>query len=325
MPDARMARRKFLKQAAIAAGTALTLGAGGALAQDRKSRVVQSYDVRAKGDYAYRQALVDEMVSKGITALTGENDPRAAWGSLFKPDDAVAVKVNCLFGPNASTHPEVTNAVVSGLKSAGVSEDNIIVWDRSDGDLTKCGYSINRNGPGVRCYGTGGDYEPNPTRNRSFNGRLSKILTQRCTALVNVPILKDHSIAGITCAMKNHYGSFNNPGEHHGNNCDPYLADLNDVPAIRDKTRLIVCDAIRPLAHGGPGLKPQHLWDCGMLLLSTDPVALDYTGWQIIEERRKAVGLPTLAAQNRPAKHIATAASRGLGTNDPERIELVRV
>jgi len=140
-----------------------------------------------------------------------------------------------------------------------------------------------------------------------------------------VPILKDHGTAGVTIAFKNHYGSFDNPGAHHGNNCDPYLADLYSLPAIREKTRLIVCEAIRPLANGGPGLNNQYLWDYNGILVATDPVAMDYQGWQIIEARRKEIGLPPLAQTGRPVRHLATAARMGLGTNDPEKMRVIKI
>ncbi len=214
--------------------------------------------------------------------------------------------------------------MIAGLKLAGVKEEDIIVWDRTDREMIRSGFRINRGGPGVQCYGTEGDYEPEPTKVDRFSGRLSKILTRKITALVNVPVLKTHTIPGITCTMKNHYGSHNNPGDHHGNHCDPFLAEVNSVPAIRNKTRLIVVDALRPLANGGPGMKAEFLWDYLSLLIGSDPVAIDYQGWQIIEARRKEIGLRTLAEAGGPTKFIATAASLGLGTNDPAKMEVIR-
>jgi len=53
-------------------------------------------------------------------------------------------------------------------------------------------------------------------------------------------VLKDHGTAGVTLSMKNHYGSVDNPGSLHGGQCDPYIPELNNVPDIKDKTRLIV-------------------------------------------------------------------------------------
>lgn len=290
-----------------------------------RSKVVLVKNPQAVRGEEVDAEVVAEMLAQGMVALTGAASAAEAWKKFFQPTDVVGLKINCLFGPGASTHPEVTEAVAQGVQQAGVPAGNIIVWDRSDDDLQKSGYTVNRDGAGVKCYGTNGDYEPDATQHGRFNGRLSQVLTQQITALVNVPILKDHSIAGVTVSMKNHYGSFHNPGEHHANNCDPYLADLNDLPVIREKTRLFICDALRPTAEGGPGFNPQHIWSYGGLLLSTDPVALDYWGWRIIEARRKETGLPSLEQVGRPPRWIASAAARGLGVNDPKQIDLVQV
>jgi hypothetical protein len=102
------------------------------------------------------------------------------------------------------------------------------------------------------------------------------------------------------------------------------MAELNSLPPIREKTRLIVCDALKPLADGGPGMKPEFIWEYRSVIVSADPVALDYQGWQIIESRRKEIDRPPLAESGRRPKFITTAASLGLGTNDPAKMEVVR-
>lgn len=323
-------RREFLKEMVFSGAGWYTPAAILALLlqdkRDPQSTVVEVKNPNVQTEtHRVRPEVAQAMVFEAVRRLSGAKNDRDAWRHFFQPDDVVGIKVNCLFGRGASTHPEVVMAVVEGLKLAGVKPENIIIWDRSDTDLAKAGFALNREGAGVRCYGTNADYDPQPTRQGSFQGRLSRILSERITALVNVPILKDHRIAGITNALKNHYGSIDNPGAHHGNNCDPYLADLNAVPAIRRKTRLIVCDAIRPIAEGGPGLRGDYAWDYNAILAATDPVAIDTVGWQIIEARRKQLRLPSLAQEGRPVRYLQTAAQLGLGAHDPNRIQLVRV
>lgn len=279
-------------------------------------------DSVGESDTTINQSVLNSMLGQGMQGFTDTRSEAAAWKKLFEPSDIVGIKVNCLFARGASTHPEVVASIIAGLKLAEVTAENIIVWDRNDREMTRAGFLINRDA-GVKVYGTEGDYEAEPTAVGSFKGRLSNILTKKITALINVPVLKDHSMTGITCAMKNHFGSHNNPGEHHGNGADPFLAELNSIPAIREKTRLIVCDALKPICNGGPGFMPDFVWDYCSLMIATDPVAMDYQGWQIIEARRKEVGLPTLADSGRPTKFLATAASMGLGTDDPSKIEIV--
>ncbi|MGQ9525667.1 MAG: DUF362 domain-containing protein [Armatimonadota bacterium] len=295
-----------------------------------ESRVVIARDASAvktvDGNTTVDKAKVRQLLAKAVISFTGAKTEEEAWKKLFKPTDVVGLKVNCLFGLGASTRPEVTMAVAEGIMKAGVKPENIIIWDRSNADLAKSGYTINVDGPGIRCYGTDPvvGYEDQPMRSGSFNGRLSKILTRQITALVNIPILKDHSIAGITLALKNHYGTHNNPGDHHGGNCLP-AAELNSLPPIREKTRLIVADLLRPQCNGGPGLRAQFAWDYAGIMVGTDPVAVDTVGLQIIEARRKEIGLRTLEEEGRPVRSLSAAAKLGIGQGDPAKIKIVRI
>lgn len=321
-------RREFLKQAAALGLGLAGLSSAGKFGFDRaegaagKSRVVLVRDGTAQDQAGnFNQGVIQKMLQDGMLKLTGKSSA-AAWKQFVKPHDIVGVKVNCLFGKGVSTHPEVTNCIAAGLKSAGVKAENIIIWDRTDSHLLKVGYSVNRGQTGVKCYGTQSDYEPEETHQGSFHGRLSQILTRQITTLVNAPILKHHGTSGVSLSLKNHLGTCHNPGAQHGDHCDPFLADLNSVPAIRSKTKIVICDGIRAQCNGGPGLRPDFGWPYNGLLISTDPVALDYIGWWIIETRRKETGLRPLGVS---AKHIATAAQRGLGTIDPNKIDLVQV
>ena len=277
--------------------------------------------IRNEGVFAEDELVeteVDRMLSAGMAALS-----LSSWGTLFKPGDIVGIKVNCIAGPQLSTHPLVVHAVVGQLQKAGIPAENIIIWDRTNRELTRAGYSLNTGKKGVKCYGTDAvGYEEKASAQKSFNGRLSKILTRQITALINMPILKDHGGAGVTIAMKNHYGSFDNPGSHHKNLCDPYIADLNSLDDIRAKTRLIICDATRATCNGGPGFNPAFVWRYKGLLLSRDPVALDTVGTQIIDERRVKVGLQALEQIGRYPRQLASAAERGLGNTDSARIDI---
>lgn len=324
----KVSRREFLRQAVITgvaiSGAGVLPAAGSAFAAESgKSRVIKvSNTASINADGSLAASVIEKMVGQGVTKLSGAKSTAAAWKKYFKPADVVGVKINCLFGKGASTHPEVVSAIVAGLKSAGVKLENIIVWDRGTGDLLKSGYTINKDGEGPKYLANDGEWDDEITFG-SFKGRLTKIITRDITAMINVPILKTHGIAGITCALKNHYGSFHNPGEYHGNSCDPFMADINAIPAIKDKTRLVIVDAIRPLADGGPGLnKPDSLWNYHSILVSNDPLATDYIGWRIIEERRKQIDLKPL---NQPAKWLASGAAKGLGNSDPTKIDLVSI
>ena len=206
----------------------------------------------------------------------------------------------------------------------------IVIWDNTNEALEHARYQLSNDGKRERTIGSddkSAGYEERSTFYASVNTRLSKLLTRTCDCMINVPILKDHSLAGITLAMKNMYGVIHNPSELHGKDCSPYIADLNVLPEIRNKFRLVICDAMTACYEGGPGFKPEYAWKYNGLMVATDPVAIDYTGWQIIERKRKEIGLRTLGEVGRPPRYIAVAADaqHRLGTDNPARIALVEV
>lgn len=258
----KISRKEFIKQAtgwgiAAAGFTGLPLASLAASLNKKKTinqSVGQVIIVRNPAiqspEGIVNKPILSQMLDQGMMKFAGKKTGSDAWKFYFKSTDVVGIKVNCIAGRNLSTRPEMVDAIVAGLKSAGVKEDNIIIWDRTTHELRGVGFAVNKDGAGVKCYGTDGYYDEKPTQQGSVNSKLSKILSERITALINVPILKDHGSCGITLAMKNHYGSIHNPGDLHPNNCDPYCADLNAIPAIRTKTKLIIADVIRPLANG---------------------------------------------------------------------------
>ncbi|MHC4308256.1 MAG: DUF362 domain-containing protein [Planctomycetota bacterium] len=239
------------------------------------------------------------------------------------------IKLNCLAGKRFSPHTEIVEAIINGIKSAGVRESNIIIFERFNRELENAGFNIRRRGNGFRCFGTddlpSGGYDSKPLIIGSVGSCFSKIASSFCTAIVNVPILKDHDLAGVSIGMKNFFGIIHNPNKYHDRNCNPYVADLNSHPFIKDKLRLIVCDALKAQYHGGPAFKPQWAWDFRGMLIGTDPVALDRIGAQIIEKKRNEVNMPSLKEAGREPKYIQTAASLGLGVDDPSLIDVIAI
>jgi len=316
-------RRRFLGAVAAAGVGVAAVGGrshpGTAQPAGGKSRVIRVRRTDAIDDADQVNAsVVKAMVDRSVAKLLGKNTADEAWKSLFGPSDVVTVKVNCLFGPGACTHREVAEAVVAGLLTAGVPADEITVWDREDKHLIVCGYEINR-GPGVKFSGT--QWDAQPTTSGSLNGKLATLVSDPAiTALVNVPVLKTHGNPGLTLAHKNHYGSIDNPGAHHGNGCDPYLTDLNALPCIKDKTRLILADALRPVGEGGPSAQPQYTWSYGGILAATDPVAIDAVGAQILDEWRAMKNMDSVLPN---ARFLRTSEQAGLGTATLSQIDLL--
>jgi len=294
-----------------------------------KSRVVIARDATLRGIGAtVDSGRILSLLDRCIQALFNFDNPTEPWKRLVRPGNKVGLKVNALGGRGLSSNLQLVEAICERLREAGIRASDIVIWDRDTDELEHSGFHVSTGGNRVQCFGTDRvGYEDELVTYGDVGSRLSKILTERCDVLINVPVLKDHDGAGITAALKNMYGVIHNPNKYHPNGCNPYVADVNMLPEIRRKMRLTICDATTASYEGGPGYKPQYAWKNNALIVSQDPVALDYTGWQIIERKRAEKGLKTLEAEDRAPRYIATAADaqHRLGTNDPKKIAVVEV
>ena len=266
---------------------------------------------------------VQSLLDQALKGATGAPDATMALTALFKPSDVVGIKLSCLPGRGLSTHAELVDALIARLVAAGVRADNIIVWDRSDRDLRRAGFPLRRSGSGPLYFGTNDDYENEPIEAGSVGGCLSKILTRKVTAIVNVPVLKDHDLAGISGALKSFYGAIHNPNKYHDNNCSPYVADLYAYPTIRNKVRLTVFDALEPQYQGGPAWVPANCWRMSGVFASTDPVAADATALKIIAAKRLEMGIESLEQAKRAPLWLPQAQALGLGVADLSRVKEV--
>ncbi len=327
-PLGPLSRRRFLGGAGAALaglGLAPLLGAAAAPALAPAATVLRVEDPSAlalRGDALV--ARLRAMVEQGLRRLWGTASAAAGLRQRLGVTSTVGLKVNCLAGLGLSTRPELVLALVQLLVEAGQPESRILVWDRSDRELGRAGFALRRSGPGYLCYGTERDYEAIPRESGSVGGCFSRLLTERCDLLIDLPVLKDHDLSGISGALKNFYGVIHNPNKYHDQGCDPYLVDLFAHPELHGKLRLSICDALRPQFDGGPAYRAQATWRQGALLLADDPVALDWCGWHLIEEARKEHGLRSLEGVGRAPRWIARAAERGLGAAGVERVREVR-
>ncbi|RJP74640.1 MAG: DUF362 domain-containing protein [Candidatus Abyssobacteria bacterium SURF_17] len=321
----KLTRRAFLKDAALGAtGAALGLTGCSPFAEaghtpvpraelpQGKSRVVLIREEEAfDADGMPHEERVEEILQRAMLELTGESTGEAAWSNFFKPEDIVGVKINVMMTP---TSPELSRSVARGIMKAGVAEQNIILWDRNDAGYGLTGATVRDTKPG---------YD---------SKSLSRIVTEKATALVNVPGTKVHWLAGIGVALKNWVGAITNINvtdigavyKIHGDSCAE-CASIPAIPAIREKCRLVVVDALRPLFHGGPQVNPRYLWPYGGILVATDPVAADAVCMRILETKRrefKGGDWPI----NPPPKHVFLAEEKyRLGHANMDKIELVRL
>ena len=303
-----------------------TAGKGGASAQASSlpDVVVARRKALQRQDAAPTPEAVADALGAAIARATGAKDPVAGLRSLLRPGDVVGVKLNCLAGRGLSPRPELVRALVGWLLEAGVAPRRIILFDRSTRELRRAGIVPSIFPAGVRVIGIDNDYDWTPREWGPSGSCFARVLVREISALVNVGVVKDHDLAGVSLGLKNWYGVIHNPNKMHDDGCYPYVAHLAAYPLIREKLRLTILDGIVAQAHGGPARSPKWTWPWGgMIVSATDPVAVDATGLRVIEDRRRELGLPSLAEEKRAPRWLAEAARLGLGKADVERIRLV--
>ncbi len=158
-----MTRREFVKSAsAVAAGTIFR-------PHPLRPRMGQKSVVKSKVvSVAAEDMLLEEMYNPdavrrafaaGLGEMTGEKTAADAWSSMFSPDDVVGIKINCIGAPKVSSSLASINETIAGLKSAGVKENNIIIWDRLDREFARTGLQVNKSSSGVRVQGVSTESE----------------------------------------------------------------------------------------------------------------------------------------------------------------------
>jgi len=264
------------------------------------------------------------MLEGAFETLADGRAPERFISSLI-PGGRVGIKTNCLTFFNPTLLPLVDALSEMLVDSTGIDENNIIVWERTNRELKKAGYTLNASSFGRRCLGTdtqGVDYGEDFYTSGRVNSRISRILTTMVDHSINLPVLKDHSLAGLSGGLKNMYGAINNPNKYHANNCSPFTAEINNLGPIRAKHCLTILDAVRVQYDNGPGFDGDAIdWYNG-IIVSTDPVAADRVALELLEGLRSQHGLPPLEKVGRQVKYLAEAQKLGLGKAELADIDL---
>ncbi|OQC08307.1 MAG: 4Fe-4S binding domain protein [Candidatus Hydrogenedentes bacterium ADurb.Bin101] len=242
---------------------------------------------------SYAPDLVQKCIEQGVNLLGGA-------GRFVQPGDRILLKPNLLNGKvpekAVTTHPAVFKAVAEVFRSKGA----VLSYGDSPG-FGRPAAVAQRSGLAeiaallnipLADFHTG--------RTVSFpEGHLCKQFTIAQGALdadgiISLPKLKTHALTRITGATKNQFGCVPGTlkGEFHGrfNKIARFSEMLVDLTRFL-MPRLYIMDGILSMEGNGPGNGTPR-WT-NLLLLSTDPVALDAIVCQIIDLDPKLV--PTIA------------------------------
>jgi uncharacterized protein (DUF362 family) len=340
-------RRNFIKAASLSAAGLSFIGAlpasFKAMVKQESSRIKSRIVLIKNPEVINNEGIVDtsllsDMLEKAIMKYSGEKSAANFWKNNFLKDKSIGLKVNTL-GLNSIADTTLTNhfdaftkAIIESCGKAGIKEDRFIIWDRSEEELISAGYKIQKENGKTRILGCvesrrgdggiGYTDEEYPVGDKKT--RLTKILTEMCDSIINIPLIKDHGTAGFTGALKNHYGTINNAREFHANNCtSPGIPEVNTIPIIQKKQKLIISNALSCVFNGGPRWDRKFMWNFGGILIGTDPVAIDTVMFNIINEKRKLEGMPPISEN--VAKHFRLSQELGLGTNNMNEIDLIEI
>lgn len=317
--------------------------------------VVKVSTGRTSSEGKIEAAKVREAVVMGMLALTGKNKIQDAWRLFISPDDIVGIKVNPIGGKLLSTKPEVVDVIVEGLVEAGIPKKNILIWDRRLFQLQEAGFTAERF-PGIEILGTemkgpnGEFYDeqgelwskdnidreyPSYTAdvemeynkntlpymiNQGKESFFTKIVTRKCTRIINVPILKNAGPTVTLCLKNLAYGALSNTSRLHRLWANS-VAEPCAFPALRDKVVLNIVDGLQACYDGGPGANPKFIWDANVMFFGSDPVSVDSVGHEFIVKERMTRGVQQLEDKSRRA-FLDLAADLGLGIAQREKIRL---
>lgn len=295
--------------------------------------------VEAKGDFASmmqpnqlwpKPEVAERLLERALVELTGASNLTNALGRFIHPSDKVAIKVNGIAGQVGHTMAvnfELIAPLVNSLIKLGVPPQNITVYEQYPTYLMGCRVNVRSfQLPEQVQTGTHNNKDhvmPKIAVYQAITTRYCRIFTE-ATAVINMTMMKDHSLCGFTGALKNiTHGNIDNPHHHHDHRASPQIAALYNHPIVQSRVRLHLTDAFKITYDKGPLDKdPRTRVPHGAVYASTDPVALDTIGHQVIDKERLARGGMTLERAGRDPFYIRQAAEMGIGVHDMNLVRL---
>ncbi|AUX26235.1 hypothetical protein SOCEGT47_067960 [Sorangium cellulosum] len=281
-------------------------------------------------------AAAKGMLERAMAELTGKSDLGAAFGRFVHKDDRVAIKANGIAGQKGATmatNKELVLEVVRGVVAAGVPPENIMIFEQYPSFLagTRCADRAAKPAAefpaGIRAAVHENKDAVMPSI--SVCGIPTKFVRPftEATAVINVSLIKDHSICGYTGCLKNiTHGATINPHAFHQHTASPQIAELYAQDVVKSRVRLHITDGFKLIYDQGPLDKnPKRRVLHESVYVTTDPVAMDVIGWGVVETWRKENGLPTLKEASREPSYIRIAGELGLGVFDKNKIAMREV
>jgi hypothetical protein len=311
---------------------------------------------------AANEAVVRDMIARGMQTLTGAASNAEAWRRFFQPSDVVGIKVNCGGYPYCVSAYEIVGEVVRQLIAIGVPAGQIYLYERFQNQLDEVNYAPHV-ADGVQIVAAeranrnvdNSGYDPGVYLEADFFGEddtrsnMMRLVTKRLTKIINIPNMKEQGATGATGCRKNiAYGSFSNVARTHQRGVShtySVVGTLATIEPLRSRTVLQIMDGLRGVWHGGPFARTtRYVFYPRQIMFGTDPVAIDRLLLDVIDTKRKAEGAisiwdrsasslkiddtrardadPNVNIIIREPGHVEYASSLGLGVYDRSKISV---
>ncbi len=311
-----MKRRDFLRTGAmIGAGAAVSLKFDALEAALKNNAIAVE---TAPDLVAVMGGEPDVMLNKAIEALGGMK-------KFVRRGQKIVIKPNIGWdrAPElaGNTNPKVVGSLVKHCLDAGASK--VTVFDHTCDEWRKCYAS---SGIEAEVKAAGGVlipandekyYSKEVSLPNAVNLKSVKIheALLEADAWINVPVLKNHGGAKLSCAMKNLMGIVWDRRYFHSNNLQQCIADLC---TWEKKPVLNVVDSYRMMFQNGPqGKSAADVATVKTLIASTDIVAIDTAALQFFNQVKEL--------ELDAVKHIELGASHKLGTTNLKSMNIKRI
>lgn len=263
-------------------------------------------------------------VAAGVAAVLA---PLGGMAAFVKPGQSVLLKPNMLAGKApekaVTTHPEILRALIREVQQAGGE-----AWVGDSPGIgsceqvaRKCGILAVVEETGARLVPfTQSRPAPQPATADAFQHLELAREVFDADLIINLPKLKTHQMMGLTCAVKNLFGTLvgmRKPQLHlqAGSDKARFARMLLDL-AARLRPALTVVDAVVAMEGAGPGSGDPV--EVGALLAGTNPLAVDAVALELLGLGPEDCWTQKLAcAENLPGAHLAEIEILGA---DPARL-----
>ncbi|HSG67854.1 MAG TPA: DUF362 domain-containing protein [Bacteroidales bacterium] len=305
-----MKRRDFIMKG-IGAG----ILAGSGIGMSGFSKLMGNPAIPEDGIYdlvAVRGNNPADMFDEGMKSIGGLSE-------FVKPGQTVVVKPNIGWDATperaANTNPELIARIVKRCYEAGAK--SVSVFDNTCDEWKKCYANSGieeavKTAGGSLVPGNSESYYKQVTVGNGKKLKEAKVheLILNSDVFINVPVLKSHSSAKLTIAMKNLMGVVWDRRFWHQNDLHQCIADYT---AFR-KPDLNIIDAYRVMKRNGPrGVSTEDVIMLDSLLISRDIVAAD------------AAAAKLFGFEPEEIPYIAIADEMGLGTMDLSKLSIQRI